>query len=134
PDDDILSSRAKEAAYLALEDRQAFAKAHAIADAWTASFLWPKRPGQPTTITSNDLHRLNSGNPLSNDRQAVVDELRHRHRFFHWNLECADAFHRQDPGFDVVLGNPPWERIKLQEQEWFASRDEHIASAPNTAE
>ncbi|HFE65991.1 MAG TPA: hypothetical protein ENJ93_01905, partial [Chloroflexi bacterium] len=36
-------------------------------------------------------------------------------------------------GFDVVLGNPPWERIKLQEKEWFASRDEAIATARNAA-
>jgi hypothetical protein len=32
-----------------------------------------------------------------------------------------------------VLGNPPWERIKLQEQEFFASRDAEIAEAPNAA-
>ena len=36
-------------------------------------------------------------------------------------------------GFDVVLGNPPWERIKLQEQEFFASRSPEIANAPNKA-
>jgi hypothetical protein len=36
-------------------------------------------------------------------------------------------------GFDVVLGNPPWERIKLQEKEWFASRSPEIANAPNAA-
>ena len=36
-------------------------------------------------------------------------------------------------GFDVVLGNPPWERIKLQEQEFFAAREPEIAEAPNAA-
>jgi len=39
----------------------------------------------------------------------------------------------QRGGFDVVLGNPPWERIKLQEQEFFAARSPEIASAPNKA-
>ena len=34
-------------------------------------------------------------------------------------------------GFDVVLGNPPWERIKLQEKEWFSERRPEIANAPN---
>jgi hypothetical protein len=33
-----------------------------------------------------------------------------------------------------VLGNPPWERIKLQEQEFFASRDPEVAQARNQAE
>jgi hypothetical protein len=36
-------------------------------------------------------------------------------------------------GFDVVLGNPPWERIKLQEKEFFAVRDPEITNAPNAA-
>ncbi|HMO60355.1 MAG TPA: N-6 DNA methylase, partial [Roseiflexaceae bacterium] len=35
-----------------------------------------------------------------------------------------------DSGFDVVLGNPPWERIKLQEQEHFVDVPE-IARAAN---
>jgi hypothetical protein len=36
-------------------------------------------------------------------------------------------------GFDLVLGNPPWERVKLQEQEFFASRSDPIANAANAA-
>jgi hypothetical protein len=36
-------------------------------------------------------------------------------------------------GFDVVLGNPPWERIKIQEKEWFAERAPEIANARNAA-
>ena len=36
-------------------------------------------------------------------------------------------------GFSCVIGNPPWERVKLQEQEFFASRNPDIANAPNKA-
>lgn len=36
-------------------------------------------------------------------------------------------------GFDVVVSNPPWERVKLQEQEFFATRRESIAKAANAA-
>jgi hypothetical protein len=36
-------------------------------------------------------------------------------------------------GFDVVVGNPPWERVKLQEEEFFAFRDPEIAKAKNAA-
>jgi hypothetical protein len=50
--------------------------------------------------------------------------------FFHWPLEFSEVFAAD--GFDVVLG-PPWERIKLQEQEFFAARDPEIAKAPNGA-
>ena len=52
-------------------------------------------------------------------------------RAFHWPLEFPEAF--TAGGFDVVLGNPPWERVKLQEREFFASRDAEIAEAPNAA-
>lgn len=50
---------------------------------------------------------------------------------FHWPLEFPDVMARD--GFDVVLGNPPWERIKLQEQEFFAARSLEIAGARNKA-
>ena len=52
-------------------------------------------------------------------------------RAFHWPLEFPDVL--ASGGFDVVLGNPPWERIKLQEQEFFAAREPEIAEAPNAA-
>ena len=54
-----------------------------------------------------------------------------RRRAFHWPLEFPDVM--AAGGFDVVLGNPPWERIKLQEQEFFAAREPEIAEAPNAA-
>ena len=52
-------------------------------------------------------------------------------RAFHWPLEFSDIM--ATGGFDVVLGNPPWERIKIQEQEFFAAREPEIAEAPNAA-
>ena len=36
-------------------------------------------------------------------------------------------------GFDAVIGNPPWDRIKFQEVEWFATRSPGIALAPTAA-
>ena len=36
-------------------------------------------------------------------------------------------------GFDCMLGNPPWERVKLQEKEFFAQRAPEIANAANAA-
>ena len=54
------------------------------------------------------------------------------YRLFHWELAFPQVFARG--GFDVVLGNPPWERVKLQEQEFFAKREPSIATARNAAE
>lgn len=36
-------------------------------------------------------------------------------------------------GFDCVIGNPPWERIKLQEREFFSMPAPQIATATNAA-
>lgn len=47
------------------------------------------------------------------------DELRSIHGFFHWPRELSDVL--AEGGFDVVLGNPPWERVKHQAEEWRAS-------------
>jgi very-short-patch-repair endonuclease len=51
-----------------------------------------------------------------------------------WGDEGFNAQTGWHGGFDVVLGNPPWERIKIQEKEWFAERAPEIASAPNAAD
>jgi hypothetical protein len=51
---------------------------------------------------------------------------------FHWPLQFPQVFARG--GFDCVLGNPPWERIKLQEEEFFATRNPLVGEARNKAE
>ena len=55
-------------------------------------------------------------------------------RFLHWDIafpliwpDAQDASARQ--GFDAIVGNPPWDRMKLQEVEWFAHRRPEIAKA-----
>jgi type I restriction-modification system DNA methylase subunit len=69
----------------------------------------------------------------------VASNIAAERRYFHWELEFPEVFfdrgiERTSPGFDAVVGNPPWERIKLQELEFFATRDISIATAPTTAE
>jgi hypothetical protein len=39
----------------------------------------------------------------------------------------------REPGFECVIGNPPWERIKLQEREFFSLPAPEIATATNAA-
>ncbi len=53
-------------------------------------------------------------------------------RFLHWELAFPGVWtgweaRRTAGGFDAVIGNPPWDRIKLQEVEWFAARAPEIA-------
>jgi hypothetical protein len=114
-----------------------------VSDAWCAAFLGPKTPNA-APITQAVLEQISAG---TTDLQLVpiidhIDALASRHRLFHWHLEFPEVFHVPDHGpantptgwtggFSAVLGNPPWERVKLQEQEFFASRDASIADAKN---
>ena len=59
-------------------------------------------------------------------------------RFLHWEVAFPGVWYgwqdvRPQGGFDAVIGNPPWDRIKLQEVEWFATRYPELALAPTAA-
>ena len=61
-----------------------------------------------------------------------------REGFLHWEVAFPGVWRnwqdsRPSGGFDAVIGNPPWDRIKLQEVEWFAIRDPEVALAPTAA-
>lgn len=76
--------------------------------------------------------RLQSRDPQVDARvNALLDECRAlaaRERFLHWELAFPSLWKQGRPGgFDAVIGNPPWDRIKLQEVEWFAERRPEIA-------
>ena len=65
---------------------------------------------------------------VANALLAQVRALAARERFFHWWTEFPTVFQAGGGGgFDAVIGNPPWDRIKLQEVEWFAEREPAIA-------
>ena len=71
---------------------------------------------------------------LWRDARSIAD----REGFLHWEVAFPGVWQGwQDAhpsgGFDAVIGNPPWDRIKLQEVEWFATRDRELALAPTAA-
>ncbi|ACY19392.1 hypothetical protein Gbro_0033 [Gordonia bronchialis DSM 43247] len=41
-----------------------------------------------------------------------------------------EVFLRDRPGFDVILGNPPWETVKVEEQKWWGLRMPGLRSLP----
>lgn len=135
PDTDAAALAAKERTWQALLASPAYEHEKLIADAWCAAFVWPKHePGPiveaaPTTAVWHALRDKQA--PPSAVLLETTRRVAEAYGLFHWDLAFPDVFARG--GFDVVLGNPPWERVKLQEQEFFAQRDPTIANAPNAA-
>ena len=68
-----------------------------------------------------------------------VRELVEEERFCNWQVMFPGVWSEWEDfelhgGFDAVIGNPPWDRIKLQQVEWFAARRREIALAPRAAD
>ncbi|MGH8588527.1 MAG: Eco57I restriction-modification methylase domain-containing protein, partial [Gammaproteobacteria bacterium] len=70
----------------------------------------------------------------ANDLLARALALAKRERFFHWWTAFPTVWPAGGGGFDAVIGNPPWDRIKLQAVEWFAERELNIARQARAAD
>lgn len=82
---------------------------------------------------------------LSSDFKTEVRRIADEQRFFHWCVEFPEVF-AANKGFDVMCGNPPWDKIKVEDKKWFEShgradivnagtasqRKEAIAELPST--
>lgn len=136
PEETVAEIEAKKKAFRSLRKQEAFVRARMGCNLYTAAFLLPKTGEVPrgdserTVPTSEDVW-LATGQGKGRKRVMEGRTAATRARVLHWPLEFPDVI--AGGGFDVVLGNPPWERIKLQEKEFFASRDPEIATASNKA-
>lgn len=137
-------SRAKE--YAAFDHSVDMEQKRLHADAWCSAFVWPLNADAAEPPTSSIVRQLGESGEAAGYAATVskIKELSLEYRFFHWHLEFPEVF--GDPefggdagaegwpgGFSCMLGNPPWERVKLQEQEFFGARNATIAKAPNAA-
>ncbi|PPD46943.1 MAG: restriction endonuclease [Methylobacter sp.] len=142
PDTSTADIAIKEAAYRVFLQNAKDNRLGNAANLLVGAFLIPKTDtnAQIVTPTSQNLF-------LELFTEQSVDELTGVHqskrlemarqacavaRVLHWPLAFPQVYAKG--GFDCVLGNPPWERIKLQEEEFFATRNRFVAEAKNKAE
>jgi hypothetical protein len=58
----------------------------------------------------------------SQDWASQVERARRAYGFFNWPLEFSQVFaedNENDPGFHLIIGNPPWEKTKFEEPQFF---------------
>jgi hypothetical protein len=130
PEDTPEQVAAKAREYEDLRERETLKRLFLASDLWTAAFFQPLR-GKGPFITTEHVWTALCGGKLSPEVERLARELSERHRFFHWWLEFPDVLKRG--GFDVVLGNPPWEKVKLEDKQFFADKAKEIAEAENSA-
>ena len=73
---------------------------------------------------------ISQGELMKPEIQSLLDqalEIARQKRFFHWKLEFPEVWYaegkrRENPGFDAVVGNPPWGgEISNSEKDYFHS-------------
>lgn len=108
---------------------QLSADLHAATIGLRAAFdLWTAEPlgldGARNTLETNAAAIIERQPSAGVERAtAAAAHTAGRYRFFHWPLEFPHVFHRARPGFDVVVGNPPWEEVTVEELAYYALHD-----------
>lgn len=123
--DDVANA---EAEYHKLEKLERQFKDWMLADVWTSAFFVEKTDHDQNHYPTNaTLESLRESQPVDKVLVERVQRAATEYRFFHYHLEFPEVFN--NGGFDCLLGNPPWEKIKLQEKEYFAPIQPSIATA-----
>ncbi len=101
-----------------IEGSQPLRTLQAAMDEWCAIWFWPTDEESlaqaPTPLT---FHKPAAG------KDALVERLAQGVKFFHWEMEFPDVFTPERSGFDGMVGNPPWDVMKPNSQEFFTEFD-----------
>ena len=80
------------------------------------------------TATLKKLGEALQSNPDSlfkNERSKIVNQLADQYKFFHNQLEFIEVF-KERGGFDVIVGNPPWVNITMDETGILSEKNPEI--------
>lgn len=137
-DESLPEILAKQEAWATLQGSPEYKQAKLTADAWCAAFVLPLASDEDDAlaVTHGAFGEIARGSGSAALRKRIADHAEEL-RFFHWHLAFPHVFAPNgdsSPGFDVVLGNPPWDSVEFKDKEWFASRAPEIAQARTAAQ
>ena len=98
--------------------------------------------GDPIRVASGQFEAPAKTEPHAQRFSDLLATARHlvaSQRFLNWQVAFPGVWSDWEEsglhgGFDAVIGNPPWDRMKLQQIEWFAARRREIAMAPRASD
>jgi hypothetical protein len=148
-DDDITAVRKKEGDWDQLIKSADYRKATFLADAWCAAFVWPKQKGElaDAAITQDLWLRMQkdpNATPAVTRREVV--RIAREYALFHWHIAFPQVFFAGSDsqpenekeawcgGFNVVLGNPPWDELTPAAKEFFSVYDPNVRSQDKAGE
>ncbi|WP_166462082.1 Eco57I restriction-modification methylase domain-containing protein [Mycobacterium paragordonae] len=117
--------RRKAAAYRDWMDSPGYARWKQTADLWTAAFFWTNPEASGAAPTSAEYAAALDGHADPEFVSAAADLLADINPL-HWPLAFPEA--HANGGFDLVLGNPPWEQFESGEQPFFKQHKPTIAA------
>ena len=108
------------------------AEAHAATVAVERLFdLWTAEPfGVAGARQEVELHGPEILHGRSNGLVESAQAVGRRHRFLHWPLAFPGVFTRPRPGFDAVVGNPPWNEVTVERLAFYALFAPGLRSLP----
>ena len=139
----------KQSEELGTRREEAIAGLRAAFDLWAAEPLGLTVENKFIAKDGNPQERVGARHILENNAAAIVERretpdvsevvanasaIAAQYRFFHWPLEFPNVFHREHSGFDVVVGNPPWNEITVEELAFYALRDPGLRGWSNLAD
>jgi hypothetical protein len=127
--DDLEGVKQVKAKFGKLRSNHAWFNDWRACNLWTAAFFWNYTEENKQAAPNSERLAKFLNNPAAAYGPMIgkSDALSSEYKFFHWPLEFPDVF--EQGGFDVMLGNPPWERIKFDEKEFFVNRVPEISEA-----
>jgi hypothetical protein len=122
PDDTLDQVKHKERTLARLSDRESpLTRWKEAADLWCAGWFSNRNMGRildtlvQDALSGRATLPAHISNPVLDDARAAAADR----RFFHWTLEFPEVFFGiegrplSEGGFDAILGNPPWEMLRV---------------------
>jgi hypothetical protein len=112
------------------DEREAYYRKHVVnsepvrrlkaaMDEWCAVWFWPADEESLKQVpTPGNFHSYETP-----ETTAILRRVAAQMKFFHWEVEFPDVFTKDRQGFDALLGNPPWDVMKPNSQEFFTEFD-----------